>query len=78
MIKQLRDLIKSRSKGEWRRYFRMQIDTVRRYIQDNGERAAVLGFIFGILIVMFLKLALILGVFAVIAYQLLLMLADEE
>jgi hypothetical protein len=56
----------------------MQIDTVRRYIQDNGERAAVLGFIFGILIVMFLKLALILGVFAVIAYQLLLMLADEE
>lgn len=78
MINRLRDLIKSRSKAEWRQYFKMQVDMLRRYIQENGERAAVVGFIVGIVIVIFIKLALILVVLGVIAYQSLLMLADEE
>jgi hypothetical protein len=77
MIKHLVSLIKARSKTEWRQYFKMQVEQLRRYIQDNGERAAVVGFIVGVTIVIFLKFVIVLAVLTLIAYQTMIIVADE-
>lgn len=53
--------IRRRSREEWRDFFRERIMHIRIYIQENGEKAAILALLLGIFSVLFFKL-FILGV----------------
>jgi hypothetical protein len=68
--------IKSKRKAEWNEYFRGWIEWLRDYVQSNGEKAAVLGFIFGIFAVTFYKLVILIACLALVAYQLVLLIAE--
>jgi hypothetical protein len=70
--------IRRRTKTEWQGYFMSHLEAARSYVRENGERAALLGFIFGILIITFYKLALFLSCIALIAYQLVLLIAEDK
>jgi len=75
MFDQLMSAIKSRSPDEWKAELRSRIDTLRRYVQEHGERAALIGFLLGIFIVIFYKLVLFLACVALVGYQLLLIIS---
>ncbi len=55
----LKAFVYSRSGDEWKSYFGGKIQSVRAFAQDQGEKAAALGFLLGILMVFFFKLIVI-------------------
>jgi hypothetical protein len=69
---------KSRTEDEWRAYVRERFEDLRILIRDNGEKAAVVGFVLGIGIMLFFKLFIILAVVAVAVYSTILIIADSE
>lgn len=77
MLDRIVDSIRQRTRQEWQEYFRARIDRVREYAQANGEKAALAAFLLGISVILFFKLALVLGCLAVVGYHLVLILADE-
>ncbi len=82
MFREIRSRItefaQSRTEGEWRAYLRERLLYVREIIRQNGEKAAVLGFGLGILIVLFFKLFIVLLMLAIAAYSTILILADSK
>lgn len=82
MFREIRSRItefaQSRSEEEWRAYSRERLLYVREIIRQNGEKAAVLGFGLGILIVVFFKLFIVLLMLAIAAYSTILILADSK
>ena len=50
------ELFKKRTQEEWKAYLSDQWTDLRIFVQENGEKAAVLGCAFGIVIVVFFKL----------------------
>jgi hypothetical protein len=70
--------IRRRTKAEWQSYFKDRLEEGRSYVRENGEKASLLGFILGVLIVTFYKLALFLSCIALIAYQLVLLIAEDK
>jgi hypothetical protein len=70
--------IRRRTKAQWQGYFKDQLEAARSYLRENGEKAALLGFILGILIITFYKLALFISCVALIAYQLVLIIAEDK
>lgn len=77
MLDGILNSIRAKSRAEWQQYFSDKISSLRDYVRENGERAAVLGFFLGVLLVIFYKLALIVVCLVVVGYQLLLILSDS-
>jgi hypothetical protein len=70
--------IRRKTKAEWQEYFKGQLEASRSYVRENGEKAALLGFILGTLIITFYKLALFLSCLALISYQLVMIVAEDK
>jgi hypothetical protein len=51
---------------------------LRELIRENGEKAAVVGFVLGIFIVVFFKLFVVLVMLLVAAYSTILIIADSK
>jgi len=77
MLERVVDTIKSRTRSEWVAYFKGKISWLREYSQENGEKAAAAGFLLGIVVVLFYKVALIIACVTVVLCQLVLILSDE-
>lgn len=69
---------KSRTEDEWRAYVRERLEDLRLLIRDNGEKAAIVGFAFGMGIILFFKLFIILAVVSVAVYSTILIIAGSE
>lgn len=65
-FQRLQRFVYSRSGDEWKRFFLSQGSSLREFVRNNGEKAAGLGFLLGIFLVLFFKLALIVLAAAVI------------
>ncbi|MFO0416668.1 MAG: hypothetical protein ACK5Y6_05205 [Pseudomonadota bacterium] len=78
IISKITDFARSRSKAEWQALVEGYWLDLKEYARANGEKAAVIGFALGIFIVVFYKLALLLACLAVLVYQLLLLIADQD
>lgn len=78
MFDKILQSIRRRTKSEWQVYYRERVELLRSYIRENGEKASLLGFIFGIAVVVFYKLALLLACLGLIAAQTVILLAEEK
>lgn len=78
LVDRITQFAKSRSEDEWHAFVRERFENVRILIRDNGEKAAVLGFGLGILIVFFFKIFVVLLVLAIAAYSTILILSDSH
>jgi hypothetical protein len=72
----LRELIRSKNQAQWRATFNDWITTVRIFVQENGEKALILGFILGVIIVMFFKLFILVSCLSALAYLVVMVVAD--
>jgi hypothetical protein len=72
----LRELIRSRDQAEWRAAFNEWITNTRIFVQENGEKALILGFLLGIFIVMLFKLFIFVACFAALGYLLVMVIAE--
>ncbi len=77
MFKRLGNTIKSKSRSEWEAYFKGKLSWLREYSQSNGEKAAIVGFLLGVAVVLFYKVALIIACITVVLCQLVLILSEE-
>ena len=55
-LKQIIKDASSRSHSEWRDAFSQSLDSGRAWVQRNGELAALVGFLAGVLIVIFFRI----------------------
>jgi hypothetical protein len=78
MLERVTDAIRSRSRKEWEDYFNELLSRLREYSQTNGEKAAIVGFLLGMLVVIFYKLALIIACVTLVAFQLVLILSEDR
>ncbi len=78
LVDRITQFAKSRSEDEWHTFARERFENLRILIRDNGEKAAVLGFGLGILIVFFFKIFVVLLVLAIAAYSTILILSDSH
>jgi len=69
---------RSKSKEEWRAFFGQQGSSLRVFVQQNGEKAALLGFALGILIILFFKLFIVLACVAALLAMLLIICAESK
>jgi hypothetical protein len=70
--------IQSKSREQWEQATSQKAAELREYVRANGEKAALIGFLLGVFIVIFYKLALIVGCLAAIGYQLVLIVSDSR
>lgn len=70
--------IRARSREDWQNLFRNKLDEFRTYVQTHGEKACLIGFLLGVFIVIFFKLALVFACLAIVAYQLILIISESE
>lgn len=77
VMQRILDTIRARSREEWQSFFQGKVLDVREYVRAHGERAALIAFGLGIFLVLFYKLALVLGCLALLAYQLTLIISDN-
>jgi hypothetical protein len=78
LIDEAKRLIRSKTKDEWQAFFLAKVVCVRTYIQEHGEKAAIAGFIAGILLILFYKLFVLILTLAVLGYLIIITLADSE
>jgi hypothetical protein len=78
VVGRITEFAKSRTDDEWRAYTRQLLLQLRELIRENGEKAALLGFILGIFIVVFFKLFVVLIMLAIAAYSTILIIADSK
>jgi hypothetical protein len=78
MFERITDNIRARSRSEWEAYFKGRLNWVREYSQENGEKAAVAGFLLGILVVVFYQVALIVACVTAVVCQLILIMAEDS
>lgn len=76
-IQSVKDLINSRTQTQWRDLFREQYQRLRSFLRQNGEVAALTGFLFGIALVFFFKLFVVVGCLIALTYLLLTVFAPE-
>lgn len=76
-IQSVKDLINSRTQTQWRDLFREQYQRLRSFLRQNGEVAALAGFLFGIALVFFFKLFVVVGCLIALTYLLLTVFAPE-
>jgi hypothetical protein len=68
IIDDMMKVIRSRNQDEWSAYFQERWNKFREYLRAHGERGALLGFLIGVFIVLFFKLALFIVILASLAY----------
>jgi hypothetical protein len=78
LINEAKRLIRSKKKDEWQAFFWAQLTSVRTYIHDHGEKAALVGFITGILLILFYKLFILILTLAALAYLVIITAADAD
>lgn len=71
-------VIRSRNQAEWSAYFQDRWNTFREYLRAHGEQGALLGFLIGVFIVLFFKLALFIVIAASLAYLAIQMAASKD
>jgi len=59
IFKDITQFARSRTSAEWKKLVSDQLDDLRLTVRDNGEKAALVAFGVGILMVLFFKLFLI-------------------
>lgn len=74
----LRNFVYSRSGDEWKSFFLSYVTEGRLFIKENGEKAAAIAFLLGILLVLFLKLVVILLMAAVVVVVGIIIWADNR
>ena len=62
----LKDIIRSRTREGWRNFAFEKLTDLRIWIQEHGEKAAILTFAIGLFIALFFKLFVFLVVVAII------------
>jgi hypothetical protein len=62
----LAEIVRSRTRRGWVEFGRQKLLTLRNWIQDHGERAAILACVLGMLLVIFFKLFVFFVALAVI------------
>lgn len=78
MFNAIIESIRVRSREEWQSFFRGKLEALRTYVQTHGEKAALIGFLLGIFIVIFYKLVLVVACLVIVALQLLLIISESE
>lgn len=78
LIDEAKRIIRSKTKDEWQGWFGAQLAAARTYIQDNGEKAALAGFLVGIFIILFYKLFIFILTLLTLAYLIIITMADAE
>lgn len=71
------DFAGSRTQQEWNEVFKGRLEAVRRFVRENGEVAALVGFGVGIAIVLFFKLFVFLFCLIALSYFVLTIMARE-
>lgn len=69
--------IKARKSSEWNNLVRERVLEARDFIKERGEAAAVIGFMIGVSFILLFRLWLILIALAIIAYAIVLIIADS-
>jgi len=72
------EVIRSRTRSEWRDYVRERFTDARIWVQEHGEKAAFLTFFVGLFIALFFKLFIFLVVVGIIAGYIVWFMASEE
>lgn len=75
---QVRGFVFSRTSQEWKEYFGALLQRARRYAQDNGEKSAGLGFLFGIILIFFFKLVVVTSIIVAVAALTVIIWADSR
>ena len=75
-IDHITQFARSRTQAEWNELVFGKLVEVRTYVRENGEKAAGIGFILGILIVLFIKPFILLLAFSALIYLIIIALAD--
>jgi hypothetical protein len=75
---QISQKIKSRTQAQWKQLFAAQYQQARGFIRENGEVAALIGFVLGVALVFFFKLFFFAALLLALAYLLILVSAPEE
>ena len=78
MLNAIIESIRARSREDWQSLFRTRLEELRTYVQTHGEKAALIGFLLGIFLVIFYKLVLVLACLMIVAYQLVLIISESE
>ncbi len=78
VIDYIKNTVRSKSSDEWQAYFRAKVQDLRAFVQANGEKAALAGFVLGILMVVFYKLFILLVTLATLAYLLVITASDRD
>jgi len=76
IFKDITQFARSRTSAEWKKLVFDQLDDLRLTVRDNGEKAALVAFGVGILMVLFFKLFLILCAVAALSFLTLLWLSE--
>lgn len=78
-FREILDLIRAKSRKEWSELVRERIVLIRIWLQENGEIAALCGFVAGIIIILFFKLFIFLTVFGgLVAYTVFQLAGDDD
>jgi hypothetical protein len=69
-------LIRSKSREEWNQVVVDKVEQARDYVRSQGERAALIAFGLGVFLVIFYRLVIIVACIVLVAHQLALIVAD--
>ena len=76
IIDHITGFARSRTQAEWNDLAYGQLVALRTFVRENGEKAAGIGFVLGILIVLFIKPFIVLVALAALVYLSILAIAD--
>lgn len=76
IIDHITQFARSRTQAEWNELVHGKLVELRTFVRENGEKAAGLGFVLGILIVLFIKPFIVLVAMVALVYLTILALAD--
>ena len=77
ILKDITEFARTRSAEGWKNLARERYDELRISVRENGEKAALLAFGVGIVVVLFFKLFLILVALAALSFLTILWLAES-
>jgi hypothetical protein len=76
IFKDITQFARSRTSAEWKKLVFSKLDDLRLAVRDNGEKAALVAFAVGIVMVLFFKLFLILCAVAALSFLTILWLSE--
>jgi hypothetical protein len=78
MLDSILKIIRSKNRRQWREVILRLLELARETLRTNGELSALVGIIFGILIVLLFKWILFFAVLLALIFWAVLMIAPEE